>query len=191
MKIELGILLNITYKKVISMFEHNILFNSMMIMIIFLSYMLFKSIKSQKRLHNKYEEVYKAFHLADSQYNGGMKDAYRNLSLSNAHLKFLAEYFNQETVKFDGRNIICEREQDVQYVLSLMADSHFWLNKAMKDINTAVSNTDVIKDIKLSAPPFSSLGGLKLIAGEFNLENNEFDGFATLKIKYEEKKGER
>ncbi|HDH7790607.1 TPA: hypothetical protein PJH86_005489, partial [Raoultella ornithinolytica] len=50
---------------------------------------------------------------------------------------------------------------------------------------------DVIKDIKLSVPPFSSLGGLKLIAGEFNLENNEFDGFATLKIKYEEKKGER
>lgn len=78
MKIELGILLNITYKKVISMFEHNILFNSMMIMIIILSYMLFKSIKSQKRLHNKYEEVYKAFHLADSQYNGGMKYAYRN-----------------------------------------------------------------------------------------------------------------
>ncbi|EPJ5738011.1 hypothetical protein P4O32_005711, partial [Klebsiella oxytoca] len=107
------------------------------------------------------------------------------------HLKFLAEYFNQETVKFDGRNIICEREQDVQYVLSLMADSHFWLNKAMKDINTAVSNTDVIKDIKLSAPPFSSLGGLKLIADEFHLENKEFDGFATLKIKYEEMKGER
>lgn len=30
------------------MFEHNILFNSMMIMIIILSYMLFKSIKSKK-----------------------------------------------------------------------------------------------------------------------------------------------
>ncbi|MCJ5458957.1 hypothetical protein LPJ43_25875, partial [Klebsiella pneumoniae] len=85
------------------MFEHNILFNSMMIMVIILSYMLFKSIKSKKRLHKKYEEVYKAFHLADSQYNGGMKDAYRNLSLSNAHLKFLAEYFNQETVK-EGAN---------------------------------------------------------------------------------------
>ncbi len=48
MKLEPGILLYINYKKVISMFEHNILFNSMMIMVIILSYMLFKSIKSKK-----------------------------------------------------------------------------------------------------------------------------------------------
>ncbi|MGY1355829.1 hypothetical protein ACW7AM_16915 [Klebsiella pneumoniae] len=168
------------------MFEHNIIINSMMLLIILLSYMLYKSIKSKKRMLNKYEEVYKAFHQADSEYNGGMKDAYRNLSLSNAHLKFLADYFNQETVKFEGRSIICEKEDDVQYVLLLMAESHFWLNKAMEDINTAVNNTDLIKEIKLSLPPLSSLGGLRLIADEFNLENKEFDGFATLKIKYEE-----
>ena len=173
------------------MFEQNNIFYSMLLLIIFLSYMLYKSIKSKKRLNKRYEEVYKAFHLADSEYHGGMKDAYSNLSLSNTHLKFLADYFNQETVKFDGRSIICEREDDVQYVFSLMSESHFWLNKAMKDIDTVVNNTDVIKDIKLSVPPFSSLGGLKLIADEFNLESKEFDGFSTLKIKYEEQKGER
>lgn len=173
------------------MFEHNIIINSMMLLIILLSYMLYKIIKSKKRLQNKYEEVYKAFHQADSEYNGGMKDAYRNLSLSNAHLKFLADYFNQETVKFDGRSIICEREDDVQYVFSLMSESHFWLNKAMKDIDTVVNNTDVIKNIKLSVPPFSSFGGLRLITDEFNLESKKFDGFASLKIKYEEQKGER
>ncbi len=86
------------------MFEQNNIFYSMLLLIIFLSYMLYKSIKSKKRLHNRYEEVYKAFHLADSEYNGGMKDAYRNLSLSNAHLKFLADYFNQETALLNKSN---------------------------------------------------------------------------------------
>ncbi len=41
------------------MFEQNNIFYSMLLLIIFLSYMLYKSIKSKKRLHNRYEEVYK------------------------------------------------------------------------------------------------------------------------------------
>lgn len=49
------------------MLEHNIVFNSMMIMIVILSYMLFKILKSKKRLQHKYDEVFKAFHIADSE----------------------------------------------------------------------------------------------------------------------------
>lgn len=175
--------------KGVSMLEHNIVFNSMMIMIVILSYMLFKILKSKKRLQHKYDEVFKAFHIADSEYTGGLKDVYKNLSLSNAQLQFLAVYFNQDTVQFDGRNIVCEKEDDVQYILSLISDSHFWLDKSMKGINEVVNNTDVIKDIKLSLSPFASLGELKVIDDEFKLKNKEFDGFAKLKVKYDVKRG--
>ena len=130
------------------MFEHNIAFNGMMIVIVILSYLLFKSLMSKKRLQHKYDEVFKAFHIANSEYTGGLKEVYKNLSLSNAQLQFLAVYLNQDTVQFDGRNIVCEKEDDVQYILSLISDSHFWLDKSMKGINEVVNNTDVIKDIK-------------------------------------------
>ncbi len=53
------------------MFEHNIAFNGMMIVIVILSYLLFKSLKSKKRLQHKYDEVFKAFHIANSEYTGG------------------------------------------------------------------------------------------------------------------------
>ncbi|MEW5027990.1 hypothetical protein AB1Y56_15680, partial [Klebsiella pneumoniae] len=114
---------------------------------------------------------------------------YKNLSLSNAQLQFLAVYLNQDTVQFDGRNIVCEKEDDVQYILSLISDSHFWLDKSMKGINEVVNNTDVIKDIKLSLSPFASLGELNVIDDEFKLKNKEFDGFAKLKVKYDVKRG--
>lgn len=39
------------------MFEHNIAFNGMMIVIVILSYLLFKSLKSKKRLQHKYDEA--------------------------------------------------------------------------------------------------------------------------------------
>lgn len=55
------------------MFEHNIAFNGMMIVIVILSYLLFKSLKSKKRLQHKYDEVFKAFHIANSEYTGGLK----------------------------------------------------------------------------------------------------------------------
>ncbi|EPJ8418261.1 hypothetical protein MBR18_004620, partial [Klebsiella pneumoniae] len=95
----------------------------------------------------------------------------------------------QDTVQFDGRNIVCEKEDDVQYILSLISDSHFWLDKSMKGINEVVNNTDVIKDIKLSLSPFASLGELNVIDDEFKLKNKEFDGFAKLKVKYDVKRG--
>ncbi|HIG9718120.1 TPA: hypothetical protein ACYESM_004887 [Klebsiella pneumoniae] len=59
----------------------------------------------------------------------------------------------------------------------------------MKGINEVVDNTDVIKDIKLSLPPFASLGELKVIDDEFQLKNKEFDEFAKLEVKYDIKKG--
>ncbi len=93
------------------MFEHNIAFNGMMIVIVILSYLLFKSLKSKKRLQHKYDEVFKAFHIANSEYTGGLKEVYKNLSLSNAQLQFLAVYLNQDTVQFDGRNIVCEKKR--------------------------------------------------------------------------------
>lgn len=171
------------------MFEHNIAFNGKMIVIVILSYLLFKSLKSKKRLQHKYDEVFKAFHIANSEYTGGLKEVYKNLSLSNAQLQFLAVYLNQDTVQFDGRNIVCEKDDDVQYILSLISDSHFWLDKSMKGINKVVNNTDVIKDIKLSLSPFDSLGELNVIDDEFKLKNKEFDGFAKLKVKYDAKRG--
>ncbi len=130
--------------------------------------------------------MFKAFHIANSEYTGGLKSL-QNLSLSNAQLQFLAVYLNQDTVQFDGRNIVCEKEDDVQYILSLISDSHFWLDKSMKGINEVVNNTDVIKDIKLSLSPFASLGELNVIDDEFKLKNKEFDGFAKLKVKYDVK----
>lgn len=75
------------------MFENNFVLY-MMMMIVILSYMLFKSLKSKKRLQYKYDEVFKAFHIADSEYTRGLKDVYKNLSLSNAQLQFFAVYFN-------------------------------------------------------------------------------------------------
>lgn len=174
---------------VITMFENNFVLYIMIMMIVILSYMLFKSLKSKKRLQHKYDEVFKAFHIANSEYTAGLKDVYKNLSLSNAQLQFLAVYFNQDTIQFDGRNIVCEKEDDVQYILSLISDSHFWLDKSMKGINEVVDNTDVIKDIKLSLPPFASLGELKVIDDEFQLKNKEFDEFAKLEVKYDIKKG--
>ncbi len=92
------------------MFEHNIAFNGMMIVIVILSYLLFKSLKSKKRLQHKYDEVFKAFHIANSEYTGGLKEVYKNLSLSNAQLQFLAVYLNQDTVQFDGRKY-CVRKR--------------------------------------------------------------------------------
>ncbi|HIG9718119.1 TPA: hypothetical protein ACYESM_004886 [Klebsiella pneumoniae] len=72
------------------MFENNFVLYIMIMMIVILSYMLFKSLKSKKRLQHKYDEVFKAFHIANSEYTAGLKDVYKNLSLSNAQLQFLA-----------------------------------------------------------------------------------------------------
>lgn len=55
------------------MFENNFVLYIMIMMIVILSYTLFKSLKSKKRLQHKYDEVFKAFHIADSEYTGGLK----------------------------------------------------------------------------------------------------------------------
>lgn len=145
------------------MFEHNIAFNGMMIVIVILSYLLFKSLKSKKRLQHKYDEVFKAFHIANSEYTGGLKEVYKNLSLSNAQLQFLAVYLNQDTVQFDDRNIVCEKEDDVQYILSLISDSHFWLDKSMKGIaeNNASHLGEKALGVQAQSPAAGSPDGIQ------------------------------
>nr|QTX14800.1 hypothetical protein [Klebsiella pneumoniae] len=79
-----------------------------------LSYLIcyLKSLKSKKRLQHKYDEVFKAFSYCEFRVHRRPKRSLqKNLSLSNAQLQFLAVYLNQDTVQFDGRNIVCEKKR--------------------------------------------------------------------------------